>query len=176
MLTILSLAGSDTTAAAITSILYHLMRYPAAYRKLMEEIDQAAESGLLSSPSIKYSQAVKLPYLNACIKEGMRLHPSVGLTIPRHVPRDGCEISGEWFPGKVRVGVNAAVVHRNKDIFGADADEFNPERWFGVDAANMDKHMFQVTTPTIVLRPFTNCDTVWWRSKNLYWEKCVYTR
>lgn len=93
---------------------------------------------------MRHSEAVKLPYLEACCKEGMRMHPSVGLTLPRNVPKGGGMVCGEWFPEGTRVGVNAAVVHRDKTIFGDDANEFRPERWFRDDAKNMDRYMFQV--------------------------------
>jgi cytochrome P450 len=63
-----SIAGSDTTAVAITSILYHLMRTPAAYAKLTAEIDEADNSGTLS-PTVQYNEAVGFPYLMACCKE-----------------------------------------------------------------------------------------------------------
>ncbi|KAF5963566.1 pisatin demethylase [Fusarium bulbicola] len=136
-------AGSDTTAAAVSSILYHLVKNPQAYRKLTDEIRQAAASGELSGPSVQYSEAMKLPYLTACCKEGMRMHPSVGLTLPRNVPKGGSMICGEWFPEGTRVGVNAAVVHRDKTIFGDDANEFRPERWFKDNREDMERHMFQ---------------------------------
>ncbi|EUC31177.1 hypothetical protein COCCADRAFT_101960 [Bipolaris zeicola 26-R-13] len=136
------IAGSDTTAAAITSILYHLMRTPSAYAKLTAEIDEAEQAGLLSQ-DIQYHEAVGLSYLMACCKEGMRLHPSVGMTLPRRVPQGGCVISGQWFPEGTRVGVNAAVVQRDQGVFGHDADEFVPERWFRPNAAKMERCMFQ---------------------------------
>lgn len=136
-------AGSDTTAAAVSSILYHLMKNRAAYDRLTRDIDEATAAGALSTPFIRYKEASSLKYLDACIREGMRLHPSVGLTLPRQVPAGGRQISGAWFPAGVRVGVNAAVVHRDATIFGADADAFVPERWFRADAANMERYMFQ---------------------------------
>jgi len=40
--------------------------------------------------------------------------------------------------------MNAAVVQRDKRIFGEDADEFVPERWLGSDAARMERYMLQV--------------------------------
>jgi hypothetical protein len=48
------------------------------------------------------------------------------MTLPRHVPRGGRAIAGEWFSEGARVGVNAAVVQRNKSIFSDDANEFVP--------------------------------------------------
>jgi cytochrome P450 len=147
-----SIAGSDTTAAAITAILYYLMRTPSAYAKLTTEIDEAAQAGLLS-PVVQYHEAVGLSYFMACCKEGMRLHPSVGMTLPRHVPQGGCVIAGEWFPQGTQVGINAAVVQCNKSAFGDDADEFVPERWFRADAARMERYMFQVCVPSSPLLP-----------------------
>ncbi|TPX07530.1 uncharacterized protein E0L32_002133 [Thyridium curvatum] len=140
---LLRFAGSDTTAAAVSSILYHLMKNPSAYNTLVEEIDNATRAGDLSVPAIRYQEAIKLPYLDACCKEGMRLHPSVGYHLPRTVPQGGCSILGEWFPEGSRVGVNAAVIHFDRSIFGEDADEFRPERWFRPEAVKMDRYMFQ---------------------------------
>jgi cytochrome P450 len=120
------------------------MANPHAYAKLRDEIDEASAAGKLSYPRIKYAEATQLPYLVACCKEGMRMHPSVGLTLPRIVPLGGCQIAGHWFPGGLRVGINASVVHLDETIFGEDADEYNPDRWFREDAVNMDRYMFQV--------------------------------
>ena len=116
------------------------MRNPAAYKKLTTEIDTAVANGSLSMP-VAYAEAIKLPYLKACINEGMRLHPSVGLTMPRLVPAGGATISGHHFPEGYRVGINPAVVQYDKDIFGPDAYDFHPDRWIEGDASRMDKTM-----------------------------------
>ncbi|KAK0739418.1 cytochrome P450 [Apiosordaria backusii] len=135
-------AGSDTTATAITSILYHLMKNPRTYRKLRDEIDAAVAEGRLScSGRAKYANAVKLSYFDACCKEGMRIHASLGLSLPRYTPKEGVELVGQFFPGGLRVGCNAQVVQRDKGVFGEDADEFVPERWLGPNAASMERHM-----------------------------------
>jgi cytochrome P450 len=56
------MAGSDTTAIALRSIIYHLIKTPRVYQKLQDEIDESDQEGLLS-PIIKYHESLKLPYL-----------------------------------------------------------------------------------------------------------------
>ena len=143
-LTCCRVVGSDTTSTELSAILYFLLKNPAAYRKLRDEIDRATASGRLSVPHVKYSEAAKLPYLDACCKEGMRLVPALGMALPREVPPGGREIAGRFVPGGVKVGINATTLQRDQGVFGADADEFNPERWFREDAGNMEKHMMHV--------------------------------
>lgn len=140
-------AGSDTTAIALRSIFYHLMKNPDAYRKLRSEINTAVAAACLLKDSdggfVKYADAARLPYLVACCTEGMRLHPSIGMTMPRHVPKEGAEIAGRRFQQGDRVGISAAVVHYDTDVFGEDADIFRPERWLDgqADAKHMARHM-----------------------------------
>jgi hypothetical protein len=48
------------------------------------------------------------------------------------------------------VAMNAWVIHRDKKIFGSDADQFNPARWLSNDSktkTDMDKHSLTVRTP-----------------------------
>ena len=116
------------------------MLNPNAYTKISSEIDTAIAKGTLSLP-ISYAQAITLRYLRACINEGMRLHPSVGLTMPRIVPAGGTTISGFYFPEGYRVGINGAVVQYDTDVFGPDAEVFRPERWLEGDSSRMEKTM-----------------------------------
>lgn len=116
------------------------MKYPDAYDRLQQEIDEAAASGDLSSP-VKYAEAIRLPYLCACIKEALRLHPGVQLTMARLAPAEGLELCGNYIPAGYRVGMNPAVIHFDTSVFGEDADKFRPSRWFESNAAMMDKTM-----------------------------------
>lgn len=122
----------------------------------MSELDDAYAAGTLTIP-VKYSQAQSLPYFSACVKEGMRLHPSVGLPIPRHPPGEGCEIAGRFFPGSTRVGINAAVMHYSEDVFGSDAQTFNPERWLKENAASMD---VSFSAATVGMRVTNGCSVI----------------
>ncbi|KAJ0349362.1 hypothetical protein COL154_013597 [Colletotrichum chrysophilum] len=73
----------------------------------------------------------------------MRMHPGVSYPLERIVPEGGVELCGVHLPAGTVVGMNAAVVHRNYEIFGQDADEFRPERWLCSEeqAKNMDRHL-----------------------------------
>ncbi|KAL2000136.1 hypothetical protein VTN02DRAFT_3523 [Thermoascus thermophilus] len=121
-------AGSDTTAIALRAVIYFLIRHPEKMAKVRAELDAADREGKLSSP-VSYRESIThLPYLGAVLKESMRLHPSVGLILERHVPRSGATICGRHIPGGTIVGINAWVLHRDPHVF-PDPDSFIPERW-----------------------------------------------
>jgi cytochrome P450 len=89
------------------------------------------------------------------MKEAMRMHPGVSFPLERIVPSGGAELCGVQLPGGTVVGVNPAVIHRNTDIFGADANEFRPERWLVKDEQTvkmMDRHLLTVRRPRIERR------------------------
>lgn len=69
-------------------------------------MDEASVQGAISSP-IQFQEAQRLPYLQACIKEALRLHPATGLPLARVVPRGGVVLSGSFFPE----GVSLAQWH-----------------------------------------------------------------
>ncbi|TDZ30928.1 Pisatin demethylase [Colletotrichum spinosum] len=129
-------AGSDTTGISLSATLYHLLRNPDCFTRLRAEIDEFDRRGELS-PNPTFSEGQKMPYFQAVIKEALRLHPAVGLPLERVVPKGGATISGRFFPEGTIVGVNAWVQHKNKVIFGEDAEEFRPERWLTEDEGRL---------------------------------------
>ncbi|PVH70745.1 cytochrome P450 [Cadophora sp. DSE1049] len=122
------LAGSDTTAISLRSCFYYLIRTPHAYKKLIAEIDAANEAGQLS-PFVTYEECLKMPYLQAVMKEAMRIHPGVGFPLERYIPEGGATICDVYLPAGTNISVCAPVIHLDKSVFGADAGEFRPERW-----------------------------------------------
>lgn len=125
-------AGSDTTAISLGAVFYYLLKNPECYRKLVEEVDatfSAKAAQNVTYSTISFTEAQRLPYLNACIKEAFRLHPATRWFPERVVPASGHTICGEHIPGGAIVGVSAWVLHRNSDIFGHDVEIFRPERW-----------------------------------------------
>ena len=129
-------AGSDTQAISLRSIYHQLMRNPAKLRRARQEVDDATSAGKLSD-CITYTEVMThLPYICASIKEGMRLHPSVGQMIERYVPAGGATICGKFYPEGTIVGVNAWASHRHPDFF-QDPDDFIPERWLESSPAQL---------------------------------------
>ncbi|KAI2616509.1 cytochrome P450 [Hypoxylon sp. NC1633] len=118
--------GADTTAITIRTIFYYALRNPPAYRKLEEEILAAK----LGEPA-QYSSSRALPYLEAAVREGMRMHPGICMLLERYVPAPGLNLpDGRYVPAGTAVGLNPYVVGRNTEVWGPDADVFRPERWF----------------------------------------------
>lgn len=90
-------AGSDTTGISMTAVIYFLMKHPDCLQKLRDEIDTAAREGNLSNP-VTFAEGQKLRYLQATIKEALRLHPAVGQILSRVVPEGGAQLAGRHFP------------------------------------------------------------------------------
>lgn len=120
------LAGADTTAIVQKAITYNILSHPDVYKKLRAELDAAN----LSFPP-QYEETKDLPYLNACIIEGMRMHPVLGGIPERYVPAGGLTLpDGRVIPAGTKVGIDPWVSSRNTAIYGEDSYEFRPERWF----------------------------------------------
>ncbi|KAG4429416.1 hypothetical protein IFR05_015102 [Cadophora sp. M221] len=139
------IGGSDTSAATIRVVLLNLMSSPPCYRKLQAEIDSAMAKGEISSP-IKDVEAKQLPYLQAVIKEGLRIMPPATGLFSKQVPQGGDTINGIFVPGGTQISSCSFGIHHSKKIFGGDADIFRPERWLEADG-----HTLAQMTSTIDL-------------------------
>ena len=126
--------AGDTTATALTAILYLLFKHPQKLMKLEKELRHAKLDRI---PTFK--QVSKLPYLHAVVREGMRLFSSPTFPIERRVPLGGATIAGMFFPEGTSVGCLPAALHLNKTVFGDDADQYRPERWLTNDPEELKK-------------------------------------
>ncbi|KAG2419172.1 hypothetical protein HFD88_002278 [Aspergillus terreus] len=124
-------AGSDTTAISLSSCLYYLYTNPDKLKKLRDEIDTMASDGRISDP-VTFREAQDMTYLQAVIKEALRLHPAVGTMLPRVVPK-GDE--------QAEVGANAWALHYSNEIYGPDPKAFRPERWIGDEKTSLMESM-----------------------------------
>ncbi|KAH8758356.1 cytochrome P450 family protein [Diaporthe sp. PMI_573] len=125
-------AGSDTTSISLTAVMWNLLKHPESLAKLRAEIDTMISNGEISE-SLTFSDTQKMPYLQAVVKEAIRLHPAAGLPMQRVVPKGGAQLAGQFFPEGTYVGINSWVAHRNAEVFGSRVDDFRPERWLTGD-------------------------------------------
>ncbi|KAL2193416.1 cytochrome P450 [Corynascus similis CBS 632.67] len=131
------LAGRDTTASHLGWIFHNLARDPVRYQKLRAAI--IADFGTYMCPrDITFARVKDCKYLRYVNDESLRVYPVVPInaryankdtTLPRGGGPDG--ESPIFVPKGSSVDFSVHVMHRRKDIWGEDADEFKPERWEG---------------------------------------------
>ncbi|KAJ5671895.1 hypothetical protein N7507_001022 [Penicillium longicatenatum] len=131
------LAGADTTGTAFQAMIHFLLENPAAYKRMMEEIDAASKAGVLSEMPQYDEVLTHLPFYVGCVKETMRLCPSAPNIFPRYVPEPGLELFGKFAPAGTEISCNPYLVHRDPALYGDDAEEFRPERWLDAERAKL---------------------------------------
>jgi cytochrome P450 len=131
------LAGADTTGTAFQAMIHYIMADDTIYEKMMAEIDEATRAGHLSAVP-QYSEVLEhCPYYVACVREAMRVCPSAPNIFPRMSPKGGLVICGQFIPEGIEVTCNPWLVHRDQSIYGADANDFKPERWLDAEQAKI---------------------------------------
>ncbi|EEP81631.1 conserved hypothetical protein [Uncinocarpus reesii 1704] len=131
---LLFVPNNDTTSIFISNVFWNLARYPEVYAKVREEVLSIGENAPLTYEALR-----AMKYLDAVLNETHRLYPN-GIMQVRYCIKDTTLPLGGGPDGQspiyVRKGdvvqVNKNVMHRDKDVWGEDADEFRPERWFGL--------------------------------------------
>ncbi|KAI9149679.1 hypothetical protein H9P43_009856 [Blastocladiella emersonii ATCC 22665] len=129
------IAGHDTTANALTFVLYVLGRNPEIQRKARAEVlaligdaDQGTAAADFPYPTNDAQN--RMSYLTCVIKETMRLFPSVCVLPMREVSTDGKLGGGSLeVPAGTTVSAHIYAVHHAREYWGDDADAFRPERW-----------------------------------------------
>jgi cytochrome P450 len=151
-------AGHDTTGHTMTWLLFELCRNPAFQLELQAEVDNFFK--MLDGRDPTYQELSELDFMNRCITETLRMWPAVANGTYRQLHFDdtmrgaaGQEIT---LPAGTSVQIMNWSRHRNPDLWGPDADCFNPRRKFlyrelarvgGANAAeNPQSHRFSPFT------------------------------
>lgn len=119
----------DTTAVAMSWFFYEVSRRPDIESKLRRELVEKIPdlvNGKITAP--KMDQLQELTYLDAVMKETLRLYPSVPINI-REANRDTVLCDGTFVKKGTMVHFCTWVMGRLENVWGADAKEFKPERW-----------------------------------------------
>ncbi|CAG1982212.1 unnamed protein product [Fusarium graminearum] len=107
-------AGSDAVAAGIQSFIYHMIRHPNAWARAQTEVQDATKKGLCEDNIVSYADVQELPYVQACVKEALRMF---GPVIP-HSKEFWGEDAHEFKPDRWLKG-DAAVKEKFWIPFGA---------------------------------------------------------
>ncbi|KAJ7458177.1 cytochrome P450 [Mycena latifolia] len=149
------LAATDSTSSALNRMLHTLTVYPAVQEKLRAE--------LLATPEhLDHDALVALPYLDAFIREMLRVFPPVMPGIFRYACKDtvlplsrplvgvdGKLMDSIPVPRGTITYVAISAANHNRQIWGEDALEFRPERWIGGNAESVTTKMCGVYANTL---------------------------
>ncbi|KAG4441899.1 hypothetical protein IFR05_002640 [Cadophora sp. M221] len=124
------LAGRDTTAGLLSNTFHVLARRPEIWAKLTQEVDA------LGGQKPGYETLRNMKYLKYIMNETLRLYPAVSINV-RFPNKNTVLPTGGGPDGKsplfAKKGISVAYsiysMHRRKDIYGEDAEEYRPERW-----------------------------------------------
>ncbi len=104
---VMIIAGSETTASVLSALTFYLLMNPKPLEKLTKEIRHA-----FTGPSyMTFARESQLGYLDACIKEVLRLHPAVPMLLIRLVPPEGGMVDGHFIPGQVSRTSMSFLIH-----------------------------------------------------------------
>nr|AJD87473.1 cytochrome P450 CYP76AD5 [Beta vulgaris]ALT04751.1 hypothetical protein [Beta vulgaris] len=117
-------AGTDTTASTLEWAMAELVKNPDMMVKVQDEIEQAIGKGC---SMVQESDISKLPYLQAIIKETLRLHPPTVFLLPRKADAD-VELYGYVVPKNAQVLVNLWAIGRDPKVW-KNPEVFSPERF-----------------------------------------------
>jgi cytochrome P450 len=117
-------AGTETTATELSGLLYLLLQNP----EKMAKLTRALRSAFQYDGDITMDRLSQIPYIYACIEEGLRVYPPVPIGLPRRVPASGSNICDTLIPGGSRVCITQYSAYHSPLNF-ARPDAFEPERW-----------------------------------------------
>jgi len=117
-------AATDTTSTTMTFTLYNLAKYPQHVTKVREEMERV---GVAPGSVLTAAQALKMEYLDAVIKESLRLYPPILILGKKCIQEDTLP-SGYFVPKGTQILISAWSTHRDPRQWDAPED-FRPERF-----------------------------------------------
>ncbi|KAJ3775477.1 cytochrome P450 [Lentinula raphanica] len=136
-------AGHETTASGLAWTLWLLAKDPISQQRLREEIiphTTMSDTDDLRKIGLGYRELKDLVWLDCVVQESLRLYPPVPMTFRQAASTD--YVDGVLIPKGTLYYIPIRVVNTLKDIWGEDAEEFNPSRWLS------EKHTSS-TPPTL---------------------------
>ncbi|PFH47753.1 hypothetical protein AMATHDRAFT_6456 [Amanita thiersii Skay4041] len=126
---VLFIAGHDTSAGALSSLVYYLAMHPHYQERARSEV--LSVLGPHSCPTANTLGATSLPFLNACIREAMRINTPISYIVPR-TSSETTRVGQDVLPANTSLIVNIFAVHHNEDNW-SDPFEYRPERFLDIN-------------------------------------------
>ena len=145
---LIAFAGHDTTGHTLSWLIYELCRNPIYQQRLKTEI----ETFLINHPKdqFTYQDLDKLPFLTRCLMETLRLWPAVPNGTFREITTTTSIAAKNNRYHNLPIDTNVQLItwtkHRSKELWGEDAEIFNPDREFR-DNEIWNNQVFSATNP-----------------------------
>ncbi|XP_059643340.1 iridoid oxidase [Cornus florida] len=130
-------AGTDTTTSTLEWAMAELLKNPKTLHKAQAEL----RSVVGPDKKLEEKDIENLPYLQAVIKETLRLHPPLPFLVP-HMAMDSCNMMGYYIPKETQVLVNVWAIGRDPKTW-KEPLEFKPERFLGPNMVDYKGHHFE---------------------------------
>ncbi|KAF3787771.1 Geraniol 8-hydroxylase [Nymphaea thermarum] len=128
------IAGAETSSTTVEWAMAELLRHPDKMAAARSELKQAIGIGR----AVQESDIPRLPYLNAVVKETLRLHPPGPILLPRRADVT-VQVAGFTIPKHTEVLINAWAISHD-DAYWENPTSFLPERFVGSDVDFKGKH------------------------------------
>ncbi|XP_058227308.1 trimethyltridecatetraene synthase-like [Rhododendron vialii] len=126
--------GTESSAVTVEWAISELLRKPEMFEKAREELDRV----IGRDRWVDEKDVSNLPFIDAIVKETMRLHPVAPMLVPR-LAREDCKVAGYDIEKGTRVLVNVWTIGRDPTLWD-QPNEFFPDRFIGktIDVKGQD--------------------------------------
>lgn len=127
------LAGTETTATALSGILFYLAQNPDKMKTIKAEVNDVFDS----FEDLHLESLARCKYMEAVLKEGLRMYPPVPIGLGRHAPKGGAVIDGHFLPEGTNISIPHLATYRMSWNWH-NPFVFAPERWLGAPEYEKD--------------------------------------
>ena len=119
------IAGHETTSGLLSFAISFLIKHPEVVARAQQEVDRVLGTDTSVLPT--YQQVVGLTYVNQILSETLRLWPTVsGFT---RYPYEDAMVGPYLMPKGSSITALTIMLHRDREVWGDDAEEFNPDHF-----------------------------------------------